>query len=124
MTLVVTSQVLILRRYDGTPGLLEIVEFAVGAIVGYCSLVPATRRSLSHVEALNRARLLAIGASQILAVGSAIAVGVAGAQLPLQIAWFATAAAAIPTYIAVAAVQHLGWVRLRETRRTRSGPVR
>jgi len=105
MTAVVSSELLVLRHFRGDPGILAIFTFALGTIAGYGCLTGCNRPALAQTMQVRWSHMAFAGASHTFAIGTALALGLATAQVPSWYAWPLTAAVGVSSYIAVAAAQ-------------------
>ena len=108
VTIVVSSEILLLRRYNGEPGLGTIFGFALGSVVGYACVAQASR---SHRENTSQAtaarRMRDTGSLHFVGVGGALLVSTALAHLDSWWAWPVTGAVGISTYLCLVALQYL-----------------
>lgn len=112
MTAVVSSELLVLRHYRGDPGIPAIFAFALGAVAGYGLLTGCNQSGLALTMQVRWSHMAFTGASHAFAIGTALALGCATAQVPNWYAWPLTAAVGVSSYIAVAAAQQMLVARL------------
>ena len=109
MTLVISSELLLLRHYRGLPSTGEIFAFAGGAIAGYVTLAAFARRSLAEIEPIDAHETVRIGVTHAFAVGTALTVGLGVSHLQSFAAWPLTAWVGVTTYVGLSAFQHLSF---------------